>query len=350
MALTFPTIFRANVQLASAQNFSVANGAIGIGLSDLQMASVGANNLAVSTKAVIGGVAPDGANHLHVVGTVGATGNVVAGTRAAVGGATDAVNHLQVTGTAGVTVDVTIGANLDVGVDLVVSQDAMIGDFLAVNAASVDGSNELHVTGAAGIEQHVLVGNLLAANVVAAADGDIALSGKLMVGASFNAANVGGANDMYVQGDATIATDLHIGGDLYLTGGIQIPQLQSEIVTLDNVANHDTAGTAIAMTGSSVPNAGMLLMLVASNDRDQSAPSAAFIAAKPQDGTAAIITTLHSGASIVNGGSGVMQLEMVWNAGNVKPALHYTAHAGTTNDGQVNYGITTLISAGPSPT
>lgn len=349
MAMIFPSIFRANVEVGGSKSLSVSGGGIGAGISATDMAGLSSGDIVAATKMAVGASAVDGLNDFHVAGAAGVTGDATIGAGLSVGTSASIGTSLVVGTTASIGTNLDVTGNASIGVNLDVTTAATIGSKMAVGAAAVDGTNDFHVIGAAGITQHVLVGDLTGANVSGVADGDIALGGRLLVGDSFNAANVGAPNDLYVQGDATIATDLHIGGDLYLSSGIQIPQLQSEIVTLDNTANRDTPATGVSLTGASIPNAGMLIMMVASNDHTQSAPSAAFIAAKPSDGVAGVVTTLHSGASAVNAGTDIMQLEMVWNSGDAKPALHYTAHAGAGNDGQVSYGVTTLISSGPTP-
>jgi hypothetical protein len=305
---------QAGLEFAVAGQSRFAAGGVGIGTTIANTNTLPEGDLVVKSQIGIGNEVPiTGDSALTVVGDtritaglgVGASdaqaealdaGEAVFTAGATVGGtAINATNTLHVIGTVGATVDATIGANLDV------TTDGTFGSKLAVGQGTTHADNILHVVGRAGVTANLYVGD-----------------------------------------------DLHVAGDLYLTGGLQLPSLQSEVVTLANSMNAGV-GNGVSLAGGEVPTSGMLLITVAANN-GAIGPTGMFALSKPNVNTAGVVSTLHSGFSpVINAlNSDSVSLGMSWNADGNKPILYYES-ATAVNEGTLAYGVTTLVPSGPSP-
>ncbi len=329
MATLFPSLFRANVQINGAAGVLVDQ-SLGVGISSTQLGALGAGNAAVGARLAVGRGFVDSTNHLHVGGNAGVTGHATVGTSLSVG------------------TDATVGADLDV------IADTTVGSKLAVGTSAVHATNDLHVVGNTGVtvdlavgEDATVAGSVIAgaapASVIGLTAGDV-VGVRVLAGAADVA--LAADNAMYALGDVHFSNDLYLDGDLIMTGGLQLPQLGSEII---NIVNSQIAGAAggAAMTGGRIPTSGMLTVHVASNNADV-APSAVFMASKPDVSVAGVVSRIHSGPAAVRTATGLAVLDLVWNAGaTAKPAIFYETNS-TASGTFCHYGVSTMIASGPT--
>jgi len=152
----------------------------------------------------------------------------------------------------------------------------------------------------------------------------------------------GGANNvLFTAADVNFSADVTISGDLFLTGGLQLPGMTSEVVDITD------AGTPVSLAATGIPIVGSMMVMVAS-ENGSIAPTAVFVCTKSSAGGAGTVLTLSSTVSVINVGTSVINLDMVWPTGAAVPTLGYTdAGDGASNH---SYGVTTLIASGVTPT
>jgi hypothetical protein len=382
-------------------------GAIGTGdvVADNKMAvnttvADGTNDLHVVGQTGVTGAIVVGSSEI----TNTAAGDIMTDGRITVGVTGDASttigdNLLYVNGDAAITgnlyatVDFTIGDDLTVNGNLVVLNDVTMGtgaadDLLHANMGmayvnalgtklelngtadnegvylNADTLTTLHMSGIANSE--VIHVNADTAKIAldgtggaeqiymnAGSTADISISGTTgseVVFANADSTQMwidGSANNiLFTAADVNFSDDVTITGDLYLQGGLQLPQMQSEVVTLANSA----LATRTTLTGGQIPDEGMLLIMVSSNSNV--APTGTFIASKPNTAVAGVVSTIFSGPSVVGAGgeSDICTLDVEWNAGATTPSIYYSTLAVAANGVSHDYGVATMIASGPTTT
>jgi hypothetical protein len=336
MSTVFPSTFRANLQTTGG---ALVVGAFGVGISAANHSGITSGDAVLGGQVAIGANAILGSEALHVTGDTTIVGTTV------VNGATELVQTVEV---GSVYSNAAATTNGDLGAQrLIAGASINAADLTAGDSLYVDGNS--HLDASVRVTETALIGSVYS-NAAAAAAGDLGAQ-RVHIGSAVNAASATtGSNDLYVEGDTHLVSDLYLDGDLFMSGGgLQIDSLVTEVVTLNS--QNDGVATAIALAGGSIPNSGMVSVLVAGNDPTAVRPTAHFIASKTVDSATGTVSRIFSQAAEVSGaGNGAPILDMAWNSGDNKPVLFLESGSATTANhvASMEMGVTTTIATGPA--
>lgn len=317
-------------------------GGFGVGVSAADHSGIANGDAIVSGKVGIGLSAHLGSETLYVNGDTSIVGTTI------VNGVTEIVQTLEV---GDVYSNANASTNGDIGAQRVIVGAAINTETLtAGDALYVDGN--AHVDASLRVTDDALIGSVYT-NTGSLAAGDVGAQ-RVHIGSAVNSVDATtGTNALYVEGDAHLVSDLYLDGDLYMSGGgLQIDSLVTEVVVLNSqVAG---VGNSVALGGGSIPNAGMLSILVAGNDPTEVLPTAQFIASKTSHTAAGLVSRIFSQAANVTGtgSDGAPILEMSWNSGDNKPILYLESGSATSANhvNVMNMAVTTMIATGPTVT